>query len=59
MEDITYDDFNEDDLEVLESGCYQLLPESRDRSGRGVVVVVRKNDHGWKSWKSFVSYIYV
>ena len=59
VEDITYDDFNEDDLEVLESGCYQLLPESRDRSGRGVVVVVRKNDHGWKSWKSFVSHIYV
>lgn len=57
MEDITYDDFDEDDLEVLEAGCYQLLPESRDRSGRGVVVVVRNNDHGWKSWKCFVSCI--
>ena len=55
LKDIAYDDMDEDDLTVLESGCFQVLPDNRDRSGRIVAVSVRNNDHHFKSWKNYVS----
>ena len=37
VRDITQDDLNAEDLAVLKSGCYQILPE-RDRADRIVMV---------------------
>ena len=37
--DITQDDLDEDNLKVLNSGAYQVLP-NRDRADRAVVLVV-------------------
>ena len=50
---ITLDDLEEDDIEALKGGSFQLLP-GKDMAGRGVGFIARKFST-FKTWKSGVS----
>ena len=49
---ITLDDFDDDDMEELRTGSFQVLPE-KDRSGRPVMFITQK-EFRYKSWQSKV-----
>lgn len=53
VKDITLDDLDEDDMEVLLSGSFQSLP-TKDQAGRAVIFISQKY-FNYKTWQSKVS----